>query len=58
MIKDAQVRQLACSPFFGPPHKGDFLEYLHVSKRMSLRSLMSPPFVAGCAELFGRRVAK
>ena len=55
---DGRPEHVACSPFFGPPHKGDCLEYLHVSKRMSLRSLMSPPSVAGCAELFGRRVAK
>jgi hypothetical protein len=50
--------KVACSPFFGPPHKGDCLEHLNASKRMSLRSLLSPPPVADCAELFGRRVAK
>jgi hypothetical protein len=49
---------VACSPFFGPPHKGDVLEHLNASNRMSIPWLMSPPFVARCAELFGRRVAK
>ena len=52
------IDQMACSPFFGPPHKGDCLEHLNASKCKSLRSLLSSPSVAGCAELFGRRVAK
>ena len=49
-------RILACSPFFGPPDKGDYLGNLHVSLRMSHCSVMSSPPVAGCTELFRRRV--
>jgi len=55
---DHGLPRLACSPFFGPPHKGDCIAYWNISTRMSFRSLMSPPSVAGCAELFGRRVAQ
>jgi hypothetical protein len=47
---------LACSAFFGPPDKGDFLLHTYVSLRASHCSVMSSPLVAGCAELFGRRV--
>ena len=50
---------LACSPFFCPHHKGDFLEHLNASTRTSLRSLLSPSVRRRLdAELFGRRVAK
>ncbi len=47
---------LACSPFFGPPDKGDYLGHPHMSLLTSHCSVMSSPPVAGCAELFGRRV--
>ena len=47
---------VACSPFFGPPDKGDCLGHPHMSLRTSHCSVMSSPPVAGCAELFGRRV--
>jgi hypothetical protein len=50
------ILKVACSPFFGPPDKGDCLIDLHVSLRTSHCSVMSSPLVAGCAELFGRRV--
>src|SRR5262245_23331166 len=47
---------LAFSPFFGPPDKGDCLGHPNVNLRTSRCLLMSSPPVAGCAELFRRRV--
>ena len=49
---------VGCSPFFGPPHKGDYPWHLNTNMHLSLRSLMSPPSVAGSAELFRRCVAQ
>jgi len=59
--QDASSRDeegLACSPFFGPPHKGDCLENLNANIDILLHSLLNPPSVARFAELSGRRVAK